>query len=161
MNASMVILPIGLEPGLESELLLEEVSTFVFSLENRQLYIHILKDNGNTFVVKTNANVFYVFVRMLHVVEVYEDGPYIHMDFDHLKQFLESYQQLDVPLNGSELALAEFDPYDPPTEKMQFCKGFINAKVIEFVETDELDEFVELLDRYNIQTYQSVNEIFN
>lgn len=158
-SPNVLILPIAIDAGYENEILLESVSRFVISLNSPEFYSHMVNDHSlNIFILSTDLNIYYIFIRMLYIEDIYEDGKYVFVDLKNLKEFFDSAKTLNIPLNmRAETALAEIDPDDPG---LHFDKCFITKDFLDLIKPEDLEDFNELSDEYQIVVISKADELF-
>lgn len=156
---NIVILPIAYDTGYDNEILLEYVSRFVVSLNNPAFYAHMIQDEKtNTFIISTEFNLYYVFVKMLYIEDVYEDGKYVYANFKWLNDFLENINKLEIPLEfRSEIAIADIDPNDL---SMKFDKVIFYKDFIPLIKNEDLNQWNNLINKYNIYIVEKFDDIF-
>lgn len=157
MNA--IILPISIKPGFDDDILLDHVARFVISLQHPDIYGSMINEPIEYFIINTDMNLIYIFIRCLYIEEIYEDGTYVLIDTQKILNFLNNYNQLTVPKStATPIALAELDPNS--FEQFNFEQGFMYIDVLKlFIETNEKQDFVDMLADYNIKIVETVNDI--
>jgi hypothetical protein len=157
MNA--IILPISIKPGFDDDILLDHVARFAISLQHPDIYGSMINEEIEYFIINTDMNLIYIFIRCLYIEEIYEDGTYVLIDVEKIVNFLNNYNQLTVPKsNATPIALAELDPNS--FEQFNFKQGFMYKDVLQlFIDDNEKNEFIDMLTDYNIKIVENVNDI--